>query len=198
MTAWYHVTEGTTEQRSEVLSRLPYIERLSREEGQRVLAAWTTSWLSSSYDSLDEMPYSLAAPDYPLLQHVADVVETGLGLLEVAGCRWQLQVDVAVFLSVLLLHDIDKPLLYMRDANGKVVRDPRASALPHGVLGAMLLHDLGFRDLTVSIVGTHAADSPMRSLRPEAWLLHYADFFPTDRVLTHVGATPYYAAGGSH
>jgi len=96
-----------------------------------------------------------------------------------------------ILIPVLLLHDVDKPLLYVPSNNGAVL-SPEAGVYPHGVLGAMILRGLGFSDAVASIVATHAMYSPFHSKQAEGWILYYADVFATDYVARSVGAQPHY------
>jgi HD-like signal output (HDOD) protein len=92
---------------------------------------------------------------------------------------------------VLLLHDVDAPIIYERTQSG-MTYSQRGRIMPHGVLGAMILRDVGFPDSVCSIVATHAVDSPFHSEATEAWVLHYADLFAADHALPLGGFTPVY------
>ena len=64
--------------------------------------------------------------------------------------------------------------------------------LPHGVIGAMLLKELGFPHTVVSTVATHATNAPFHGRNPEAHVLHYADLFAADHAFRVMGETPLY------
>lgn len=116
---------------------------------------------------------------------------TGLDLAKRAEALWGDCSDPEVLVPILILHDVDKPLLYTRNG-GRVVATQLASELPHGVPGAMLLRDLGFPERVVATVATHAANAPFHGNTPEARILHYADFFSTDHALVQAGTEPFY------
>ncbi|WP_196803351.1 HD domain-containing protein [Arthrobacter sp. 135MFCol5.1] len=138
------------------------------------------------------MPYSLQAVDYRLLDHTNEVADVGLVLGEYARGRWGSGFDADTLLAALILHDIDKALLYTRQ-DGVVVADPSRACLPHGVLGAMLLKEAGLPDDVVTLVGTHATTSPIKTAGAEAWILHYADLFACDHAFGQAqGTLPFF------
>lgn len=179
MSSLYTLRAGDTEQRRVVLRAMPRLAGLGAPLRELAVTAWVSAWLSSTHDSLEEMPYSLQAPDYSLLDHTNEVADAGILLADYARARWGARLDRDVLLAALLLHDIDKALLYTR-LNGAVVSDPARAGLPHGVLGAMLLKEAGLPDKVVTLVGTHTTTSPVKIADPEAWILHYADLFACD------------------
>lgn len=194
MTGLYRIVEGTDEQRAEVRGRLPHLDRVSAPTAELVVTAWVSAWQSSGYQRLDDMPYTLLAPAYRLIDHVIEVGELGVELAEYRRRRWGEPWDPELLVPTLLLHDLDKPLLYVPDGDGYRLAGGRGE-VPHGVLGAMLLRELGFDDRVVAVVSTHAADSPFHSGRDEGWILHYADFFSCDHALRSHGVdgvVPFY------
>src|SRR5262245_39525925 len=195
-TSMYELRSGTDEERAAVRELLPEIDNLSPLFADLALTAWVTSWRSSPYETLDDFPMGPPQPNYPLLTHVRDVTIAGIELARIARERWGREVDDEVVLALLLLHDIDKPLIYLRGAGGAIVFSDRGRALPHGVLGAMILRDLGFPDEVTSIVATHANGSPFHVVNTEAWILHYADMFAVDHGRMLTGATPMYQKKG--
>ena len=64
--------------------------------------------------------------------------------------------------------------------------------LPHGVIGAMLLKELGFPHSVVSTVATHATNAPFHGRNFEAYILHYADMFAADHAFIQAGKIPFY------
>lgn len=179
MSSLYTLQTGDAEQRRGVLRAMPRLAVLGAPLRELAVTAWVSAWLASTHDSLEEMPYSLQAPDYSLLDHTNEVADAGILLADYARARWGASLDQDVLLAALLLHDIDKALLYTR-INGAVASDPARAGLPHGVLGAMLLKEAGLPDNVVTLVGTHATTSPVKTADPEAWILHYADLFACD------------------
>lgn len=159
---------------------------------EQAITAWVSAWLSSTHSTLEEMPYSLQAVNYRLLDHTNEVADVGLLLADYARGRWGSEFEGDTLMAALILHDIDKALLYTRQ-DGEVVADPTRACLPHGVLGAMLLKEAGLPDDIVTLVGTHATTSPIKTAVPEAWVLHYADLFACDHAFGQAqGTLPFY------
>lgn len=188
MSALYDIYCGDGAQRAEVVRCFPRLAELSSELKELAVSSWVSAWLSTDYDTIHEMPYSLQAPDYRLVDHTNEVADIGTLLAEYAVRRWGIQLDRDTLLAALLLHDIDKALLYTR-ADGKVGSDPRRASMPHGVLGAMLLKEIGLPDEVVVLVGTHATTSPIKTADAEAWILHYADLFACDHAFRLASGT---------
>ncbi len=155
-----------------------------------VVTAWVSSWMSSPYENLSDMPFSPVA-DYPLERHVNEVTRAGVDLARRAAADWGTEVDNDVLLPVLMLHDVDKPLMYCRE-DGKVVYSQLSRELPHGVVGAMLLKELGFPHSVVSAVATHAGYSPFHAETFEGYVLYYADYFAADHAMQCCGQRPFY------
>ncbi len=193
MSSLYTILKGTREQRQEVLRLMPRLREVGAPLQECSVTAWVTSWLSSSHASLADMPYSLHAPDYRLLDHTNEVADVGMLLADYAEKRWDARFDREVLLAALLLHDIDKALLYIGGQGQAVRPDPVRTRLPHGVLGAMLVKEVGLPDAVVTLVGTHATTSPVKNADVEAWLLHYADLFACDHAF-HLtpGSIPFF------
>ena len=187
----YTITKGDAEHRAAVTNWLAGLDLVETEMRERIVTAWVTTWTSSTHAAIADMPYSLLAPGYQLAKHVNEVTRAGIALAKRATEEWNDKFDPAILMPILILHDVDKPLLYMR-REGKVVGTPLSRELPHGVVGAMLLRELGFAEPVVNVVATHAANAPFHGSTREAHLLHYADFFCTDHALMEVGTQPFY------
>jgi predicted hydrolase (HD superfamily) len=123
------------------------------------------------------------------------VTRTGLALARLSKKEWGDTIDLATLVPTLILHDVDKPLLFGRK-NGKVEPLPLCRELSHGVVGAMILKELGFAHPIVSAVANHAASAPFHGGTVEAYVLHYADFFVSDHVLRNAGLEPFYQKHG--
>ncbi|MFC7738141.1 HD domain-containing protein [Roseomonas sp. GCM10028921] len=155
------------------------------------MTAWASAWSSSNYEMIEEMPFTPEVADYRLMDHVNDVTRTGLDLARRAAQDWDETVDPEILVPILILHDVDKPLLYLRERTG-VAYSRLAEELPHGVVGAMLLKDLGFHHRVVSTVALHAVNAPFHGRNREAYLLHYADMFSADHAHMVCGKVPFY------
>ncbi|TDR94550.1 HD domain-containing protein [Enterovirga rhinocerotis] len=189
--AFFTIERGSPDKRRAVEAALHGLDLVSSETRERIVTAWVSAWSSSSHATLEEMPYSPDVDGFSLLSHVNEVVRTGLVLAGRAEQEWGRRVDPETFVPILVLHDIDKPLLFER-RDGIVVFTPLSKQMAHGVVGAMLLRDLGFDDLVVATVSTHAMNAPFHGSTHEAYLLHYADLFSSDRAFADAGLTPFY------
>jgi hypothetical protein len=187
----YAIHRPDAAQRHEILTAFPSIAALPEPMQDQVLTAWASTWLSSDHTRLNDAPFSRGA-EYPLVTHVNEVVEAGISLQDMAARRWNQVVDQNILLAILLLHDVDKPLLYTRTEAGIVTTEVYRQ-IPHGVLGALLLAELGMDETIIAAVATHAVNAPFRGVTPESYLLHYADMFCADHALMSVNLPPFFA-----
>lgn len=153
-----------------------------------IVTAWTSTWGSSPYERLEDMPFT-AGVDYPLMHHVNEVTRAGVDLAKRAQSDWKIDLADDLLVPILILHDVDKPLMYVRE-NGAVVGSRLSKEIPHGVVGAMLLKELGFSHEIVSVVATHSPKMPFHNRGFAAYVLHYADMFSADHAHMSVGQLP--------
>lgn len=189
--AGFTIERGDPARRQRVAGWLDGLDAVSPGARDAIITAWVSAWASSPFETLEEMPYSLIAPSYRLMDHVNEVTRAGIDLSRRAAADWGRETDPEVMIPILVLHDIDKPLLMVREG-GTVRASALAAELPHGVPGAMMLRDLGFPPRVVNTVATHATNAPFHGSTTEAWLLHYADLFATDHALMSTGGKPFY------
>ena len=187
----YKVTEGDAAQRRAVRDWLFGLELVSLPLQEKIVTAWITAWVASPYVEIAEFPYSTSAPDYGLREHVNDVTRVGIELARRASADWGREMDDEILVPILILHDVDKPLMFVREG-AEVQRSPLSHELLHGVVGAMILKDLGFQHLVVSTVAMHAGNAPFHAPNFEASVLHYADYFSTDHAYRLSGAQQFY------
>ena len=183
----FTLNQGTHNQRAAVHAWLVGLDAVAPDTAERIITAWVTTWTGSVWAALEDIPFSANAPGYPLARHVNEVTRAGQALMPRAAEDWGVTLDPAIMLPILILHDVDKPLL--SEPGGKT---SLARRMPHGVVGAMLLRDLGFDQRIIETVATHATDAPFHGATPEAHVLHYADLFAADHALRHQGLVPFY------
>ncbi len=186
----FPIERGSNHRRAEVAAWLHGLDLVAPEQQDAIVTAWVSTWAASPYATLAEMPFT-AGVDYPLERHVNEVTRAGLDLAQRAAADWGETVDPAILVPVLILHDVDKPLMYVREG-GTIGYSSLSRELPHGVVGAMLLRELGFAHRVVSAVATHAGYSPFHAETFEAYVLHYADYFAADHAMRICGRTPFY------
>jgi hypothetical protein len=178
-TRLYTIQEGNTEQRDALATRLWGLDKLSEPTRALVVTAWVTSWLSGPNAALEKFLFHTKIPQYQLLDHVNETARFGLTFGSALTSEWGYQLDEEALLCMCLLHDVDKAMIYCwRDE--KPALSELAGTLPHGVLGALLLHDLGFSDLVVSATALHTNQSPYHNQSLEGRVLHYADLFAAE------------------
>ena len=195
MTHPYTIDRGTSARRDAVRTWLFGLDLVAPALQDDIVTAWVSAWESSTHERLEDMPFSPGTGFFPLAQHVNEVTRAGVDLGRRAAADWGVEFDAAVLVPILILHDLDKPLLYRRDGAGAVQTDLYCE-LPHGVVGGMLLKELGFAHTIVSTVATHATNAPFHGRNLEAHVLHYADLFAADHAFRVMGQTPLYLRHG--
>jgi hypothetical protein len=202
MTFYYTVAVADIENQKKIIETFPAIAQLSPTEQQKTINAFYTSWKSSSFSKLEDIPFDCPSSieeqnyNYPLIRHINEVVEFGQLLARRSFELWDDRliqtIDTENLLESLLLHDIDKPLLYSK--LGSDIPLGKQNRIGHGVLGAMLLHDLGFSKHVTSIVSTHSPSSPIHTIDDAlAFIVHYADLYSADHIWMLAGQTPHFA-----
>ena len=190
MTQPFHIDRTSNRKREAVEAWLFGLDRLPTALRADVVTAWTSAWASSPYERLEDMPFGPSC-DYPLMEHVNEVTRAGIDLAGRAAADWKLELAPTTLLPILMLHDVDKPLMYVREG-GEVRHSKLYYELPHGVAGAMLLRELGFAHEVVSTVALHAGNAPYHGRTFEAYVLHYADYFSADHAMISTGNKPFF------
>lgn len=188
--AFFDRGKPTEVERAYLRARLHGLDRVSPACAGQIVEAWAVTWSNSAYRAFDEIPVSRAVPT-PLLLHVNHVAELGILLADSFAAREGPRLDSDLLIATLLLHDVDKPMLFAPGPTGTVATALSAQ-MPHGVLGALLLAALGLPDIVVSTVATHATDAPFHGDHRLAMILHYADMISIDSILSAAGHVPFY------
>jgi len=188
----YHIDRSDGERRQQVESWLFGLHLVSDETREAIVTAWTSAWISSSYVTLEDMPFSPLV-DYPLMKHVNEVTRFGVEMARHAAMEWGVQVNNDTLIAALALHDVDMPLLCERTQHG--IEDTRLSReLPHGMVAAMIARDVGLPHVVISALATHAENAPFHAENFESYIVKYADDFVTDHVLMSLGKRPLFQA----
>lgn len=190
----YKIDRTSNWRRKAVEERLWGLDLVSPSLREGIVTAWTSTWASSVYERLEDMPWT-AGIDYPLMSHVNEVTRAGVDLARRAKADWKLDLGDDVLVPILILHDVDKPLMYVREG-GEVVGSTLSREIPHGVVGAMLLKELGFSHEIVSVVATHSPKMPFHNRGWAAYVLHHADMFAADHASMLMGKEPSFQKHG--
>lgn len=186
----YRLEKPDEKQQAALRCTFPRLSELPLEMQDDILTAWWSVLAASSYDTLIDVPFSHGSHDR-LVDHINDVVEAGLALADMAQAQWGWTLDRGRLIAILILHDLDKPLLMDRQA-GEDIATPVSKRIPHGVLGAMLLAELGIGEEITAAVATHATHAPLRGPDREVLILHYADLFAADKALLDTDRVPFF------
>ena len=184
----YKIDRTSNSRRKAVEEWLWGLDLVSPSLREGIVTAWTSAWASSPYERLEDMPFT-AGLDYPLMSHVNEVTRAGVDLAKRAQADWKIELADDVLVPSLILHDVDKPLMYVR-RNKDVVASELSQEIPHGVVGAMLLKELDFSHEIISTVATHSPKMPFHNKGSAAYVLHYADMFSADHAFIKVGKVP--------
>ena len=186
----YTIDKASNSRRKAVEDWLFGLDLVSPGLRENIVTAWVTTWGASPYERLEDMPFS-AGIEYPLMAHVNEVTMAGLDLAKRAKAAWKTELANDLLVPILILHDVDKPMMY--DRKGKeIVYSKLSQEIPHGVVGGMLLKELGFSHEIIATVTTHSPKMPYRNNSPAAHILHHADMFTADHAYMAVGQTPGY------
>lgn len=185
------IIEGNENERKAIAGKLYGLKVVPEEIREKIITAWATSIGHSSFPGIDSIPYSLLAPSYKLIEHVNEVTRIGLYMVEFYQENWNMEINFNEIVPILLLHDVDKPLLF-RMSNGKLEASDLYDQVLHGVLGSYILNELGFPEKVVFSVSTHAVKSPIHGNSKEDAILHYADLFSADHAIMKDGGRAFY------
>ncbi len=184
----YKIDATSNSKRRSMEDWLYGLDLVSPELRSKIVTAWVTTWSSSPYERLEDMPWS-PGHDYPLMHHVNEVTKAGVDLARRAAADWGTTFSNDVLVPILILHDVDKPLMYARQG-GEIVETKLSQEIPHGVVGGMLLKELGFAHEIIATVTSHSPRMPFRVNSPIGHVLHHADMFSADHVYMALGKTP--------
>lgn len=187
----YQIHDAPGVQRAAVRNWLHGLDLVMPQTQEKIITAWQSTWTCSSYAEIGDMPWDYVDFEYALANHVNEVTRAGLVLANHVEAEWDVRLDLELLVPILILHDVDKPLMFERKGR-KVERTALYHEIPHGVVGGMLLKELDFPHLVVSTVTTHSPRMPFPGRSREAYILHYADYICCDNAMMRAGKTPFY------
>jgi 7,8-dihydroneopterin 2',3'-cyclic phosphate phosphodiesterase len=155
---------------------------------EKVAALWAEVWQEGNYERIEDLHQNEAFRDrleYSNVEHVNQVVACALKLAEVAESAFGVRVNRDYLLAGALLHDVDKLVVYDRQAKGL---NERGKRFCHAIYGGYLVLKAGLPEEVAHMVAAHSphySSAEPRTL--EAMILKYADEF--------IARTKYFIAG---
>lgn len=160
-----------------------------------VYATWLEAWRRSGIVSPLEAPQSPHAPDRSLFDHTNEVFAVGEKLIGMAIDAFGLGVDVDLVRSALILHDVDKLIIYTRYSDGSVGYSDGWMSQDHGPVGAEIAAEAGAPESLVELVRYHSPFCSIGHL-PETvagLIVHYSDLAAADLGILSSGNVPIFA-----
>lgn len=162
---------------------------------EAVVRTWTIALAKGGYRRLGEVPQSAGLRGRLLLDHVNEVNDLALYLLDLAETRFRLLPDRETTLAGAILHDVDKAFIQRLMPSGSIEYVDGYTVHDHGPAGAELALACGVRENVCELVRTHAPfnyDGHL-PLTVEGTIIHYADLTAFDLAANQVGAPPIHA-----
>lgn len=161
---------------------------------QAVAATWAASLAASPFSRIEDVPQSPVIVDRPLLAHVNEVNDLALTLMGLAG-HYGLTIDRDLAVATAILHDVDKPLIFRRDAQGAFATAPGTGLGDHGAIGALLARRHGVPDAVAELVRRHSSfASDGLPGTAEGTIIHYADLTSNDLASVQHGVPPVHSS----
>jgi putative nucleotidyltransferase with HDIG domain len=194
-TPWDPAFVPTPDQVEAVWAAVPAIAGLDDPAlGQAVAATWAASLAASPFSRIEDVPQSPVIVDRPLLAHVNEVNDLALSLMDLAG-HYGLTIDRDLAVATAILHDVDKPLIFRRDAEGAFATAPGTSLGDHGAIGALLARRHGVPDAVAELVRRHSSfASDGLPGTAEGTIIHYADLTSNDLASVQHGVPPVHSS----
>ena len=151
---------------------------------EKVVATWVEGCRQGGWKSVDDlqkMPFTLATDPRGLnfIEHTRAVTAGALGLANAQKENYA-KAPYTVNLDYLtaggLLHDVGKLLEIEPDGSGGWRKSHAGRCARHPVSGAVLAAAAGLPQEVINIIVCHAKEGEGRPQRPEAVLVHQADF----------------------
>jgi hypothetical protein len=136
-------------------------------------AIWQELWRMSSFTAIEDV-WVDPAIEYPQIRHQQALVRTAL---ELAATYEQLHgttYDRDVLIAGALLADVSK-LVEFELVDGRCVRSPLGSRLPHATYAVHMALARGVALEVVHIIASHSPFSPTRPATREAQLVYWLD-----------------------
>ena len=190
--SFYQIVRAKEGDRAVITALLPSIKSLSEENQILVCDAYNTVWKNSSFQDLRTIRFSKHSQHYALIDHINEVVALGTTLSSKAKEMWDdsftEKIDEEQLLMLLLLHDLDKVMLLCEKNEAAQLNEK----IPHGVLSALILNELGLPERLVGLIANHSPSAALHTADPMAQILHYADLFSADHIFMLADRKPFF------
>jgi hypothetical protein len=165
-----------TDQIAYIRERLPELDLLDADIGDRVARVWARMWAESSWENLDEaVAYKgLAAPT--LLQHVRMTVRGSLALADCFEEVYGLTLDRQKLIVCGLLLDVSKLVELDLGPDGATKPSERGVYLGHPFYAAHVALTEGFSEEVAHVILAHSTHLDMNPETPEGRLLRRVDY----------------------
>lgn len=180
----------------QILREIPAVAKVRDPElREAVVRTWAAALRRGGYHSLSEIPQSARVRNRSLLDHVNEVNDLVVILMEMARNTFGLAFDHDTLMAAAVLHDVDKAFIQRVNASGKMEYVDSYSMPDHGPTGADLALTCGVPEAVCELVRYHAPFSYEGHLpaTPEGTILHYADLAAFDLAALAAGSTPIHA-----
>ena len=179
--------------RRNILETFPFIEDIRDAElKHKVVDAWVRAMKESSFEAIENIPFSLNVPEARLVDHIHFVMEVARSVGMQAEKTMDIAVDWDLLIASVLLHDVGKAVEY-EYANGTYDRSEIGRKFGHGLWGAHIALDAGLPLNLAHLISTHTGDSLQAPQLLEGIILHYADFVYADMLYFQSGFTTFLA-----
>ena len=180
---------ATSEDKDSILKAFPLISEIKDERlKDMVLETWAQVWRESPYKDLATAPNTSSAlgGSQKLVDHIKLVGKIALSMADAIEKAYGPKVNRDVLMADVVLHDVDKLLMYERKGN-QVDGTELGKTIPHGNYGALVAFRVGIPREIVSTVLNHSVfSSKVDPSTLEGILLRYSDHaaFQIDRILS--------------
>lgn len=172
---------GSEEKIQEVAKYFPIIREIEdRKTAAMVAEVWLEMLKLSTWENIGQARFKEGYPNVSLASHVNSAIECALSAGRVIKKYHNISVDEQKLIVFGLLHDVDKMVEYVFDAEGNVVVSETGKKIQHGVLSAMLAYNAGFDLHMVHMILTHTPSSAVKTEDKEAILFGYQDLCDWD------------------
>lgn len=131
----------SAEQRAEIYEQFPILALVKSDElREKVVRLWVRTWLMSGWKTLGEIPNERIGGN-TFVSHVRAVADGAYGMGKAYEKIYGVQLDFDAIICAALIHDLDKPVCFTFDKNGKLTLSEFGKIMPHGVYSTYAAFD---------------------------------------------------------